>query len=162
MPTAKELPDRAGFAERLNACLVAFGYGERGGDARLAMEFGVKPPVVSAWRSGRHLPAIGKVRRMAQEWSVPVDWLYWGEGAPPPNIGAAAPLYGRSRGTLVKQTESAIDELRLIVGTFAAVMAAKRPAEGEAVARALRRHAPRAKEGLVAEVLAILETPARS
>jgi hypothetical protein len=83
MPTDTTDVDKKGFSERLQAGMKAFGFGGRGGGLAFATRYGVKPPVVTAWKQGRHLPEHGKVRQMAKDWDCAFDWLYYGEGQAP-------------------------------------------------------------------------------
>lgn len=157
MPTDPQRPDPAAFAKRLKLCLTANGYDERGAGKRLAEEFDVKPPVVSDWRKGRYLPTASRVRAMAALWQVPYDWLYWGEGpgpnfAPPPSPKADK---GHARS---KQTERAIDDLRVAVSALYALVAARSSVEAESLAKAMKKHLPAdsLQDSLLTELLSVL------
>jgi hypothetical protein len=137
MPTARELPNPVEFSERLNAVLDARGYGSRGGSERLAKEFGVKPPVASAWRSGRHLPALAKVRRMAQQWDVPENWLYWGEGSAP-TLSTAGLLAAKRAASDVDHVAA----LEWVIGALVGYLAVQSPRATAELDEALKRALP--------------------
>lgn len=165
MPTVTELPDAKAFAARLNRCLAVNGYDERGGNIRLATEYDVRPPVVTDWRKGRHLPSPSKVRRMAQAWRVPYDWLYWGEGNEPSPVRETPPAYLVEPRSSSKR-DDAIYDLRVAVSALYAVMAAERPAEATAIAASLRSKVKperlKDRDGLLGELLSVLDEARRS
>lgn len=87
MPTDNNQPDPMRFAERFNEVLSARGLSKRGINAKLASEYDVSAPTVTQWRQGKYVPEPSKVRKMAREFKVPFEWLYWGEGEPPQFVG---------------------------------------------------------------------------
>lgn len=163
MPTDTELPNAKAFSERLNRCLAMHGYDERGGNSRLAAEYDVRPPVVSDWRKGRHLPSPNKVRRMAQAWRVSYDWLYWGEGPAPSLVRESSPpTYAAPR----KVSDGALYDLRVAVSALYAVMASERPTEAAAIAASLRSKVKperlKDRDGLLSELLSVLDDARRT
>lgn len=157
MPTALVRPDPTSFAARLNDVLAAEGYDDRGGNKRLASEFGVKPPVVSDWRKGRYLPTPARVDAMATRWRIPYEWLYWGRGQRPSLLRGAEHSNPRSA-----QTDRAIDDLRVAVSALVALVAARSPDEASALSVTFRKHLPddSLREGLLSELLSVLDDAA--
>jgi transcriptional regulator with XRE-family HTH domain len=164
MPTAHDLPDPVAFAERLNRVLRARGYVGHGASLRLAKEYGVRAPTVSGWRSGRYLPALGKVKRMAKAWNVPEAWLYWNEGPEPDlsvlNVRAVPKVDGAAT------TEDDVEATKFAIGALASVMSSVRPREATELASAIRTQLKRpenatlARNDFLAALLSIFDSAA--
>jgi len=167
MPTKDELPDAGEFAARLRKVLTAKGFADRGGQERLAKLFGVKPPTVSAWLSGNHLPSTRKAQRMCTIWDLSFEWLYWGKGKGPsfaPGIGAYE-ISPQAPGRVRDQAEPTADELGMVAASLITALAANIPAAATSFAEHLRNRAAAEgaslKTGLLAELLGIVEQDRR-
>lgn len=155
MPTKDELPDAAEFAARFRKILGARGYADRGGQDRLAKLLGVKPPTVSAWLGGRHLPSAMKVQRLCTLWDVEFEWLYWGKGKPPAET--TRPIGVRDQ----QAPYGSPAELRIAIQSLVTSLASNIPAVTTGFAARLRNRAAAegvpVESGLLAELLGIAE-----
>lgn len=71
------------FAERLKALMRAAKDGQSNGPpiaAALAKRHGVREPTVSQWLDGQFLPRADRARKMAADYGVNFEWLYFGTG----------------------------------------------------------------------------------
>ena len=138
----------------------------------VAEYMGVTPGLVSQWATGRRPIPAERAARLAEFLGIEPKALstkYEAISAQVANSSARtirlhAPVDDERRPDLtIARLENDIDSLRLAVGALVTVMTVHRPAEGEAVAKALRRNVPAkfVKQGYIAELLDVLERGAK-
>lgn len=81
MPKLDQKPDPVKFSERLNEVLADAGMPERGRGAELSRLYKVSGPTAFGWLNGEHLPGPARAIRIAADFGVPFEWLYFGRGA---------------------------------------------------------------------------------
>lgn len=138
----------------------------------VAEHMGVSPGLVSQWVTGRRPIPAEKAARLAELVGVEPKALSEKYATVAVQVANSAgggmrlhvPGDERRRDDLViARLENDIDSLRYALGALVTVMTVHRPAEGEAVAKALRRNVPQkfVKQGYIAELLAVLERGAK-
>ncbi|MDQ7996094.1 MAG: helix-turn-helix transcriptional regulator [Luteibacter sp.] len=133
----------------------------------VADQLGVTPAAVSQWASGHRPVPPEKAVKLADVVgtephliSARYAELQTNESGNVVPIRQAADGADERRNDLViARLENDVDSLRYALGALVTVMTVHRPAEGAAVAKAIRKHVPVkfVKQGYVAELLGVLD-----
>jgi transcriptional regulator with XRE-family HTH domain len=133
--------------------------------AAIADQLGVTAGAVSQWASGHRPVPPDKASRLGDivgldpsELSVKYAEMKVHES----NVVPVRNVSGddeRRHDLVIARLENDVDSLRYALGALVTVMTVHRPAEGAAVAKAIRKHVPAkfVKQGYVSELLAVLD-----
>lgn len=133
----------------------------------VAEQMGVTPGLVSQWASGHRPVPPEKAVKLAELVGIEPGRISARYAEFRANdAGNVVPLRqsnehadDRRHDLVIARLENDIDSLRYALGALVAVMTVHRPAEGAAVAKAIRKSVPSkfVKQGYVSELLAVLD-----
>lgn len=134
----------------------------------IARYMGVSDGLVSQWVTGRRPVPADKAVRLAEYMGADpkaISAKYAAVHAQEPVGSAAVPAVNeadadeRRLDLTIARLENDIDSLRFAIAAMVSVMTVHRPAEGAAVAKAMRRHVPAkfVRQGYLAELLDVLD-----
>ena len=137
----------------------------------IADQLGVSAGLVSQWASGHRPVPPEKAAKLGEIVSVEpgklsaryADFQAMDAGNVVPIRKANEHDDERRHDLVIARLENDIDSLRYALGAIVAVMAVHRPAEGAAVAKAIRKGVPAkfVKQGYVSELLGVLDKAAK-
>lgn len=136
----------------------------------VAEQIGVTPAAVSQWASGHRPVPPEKAAKLAELVGSEPNLISARYAELQTNeSGNVVPIRRTAEGAderrhdlVIARLENDVDSLRYALGALVAVMTVHRPAEGAAVAKAIRKHVPTkfVRQGYVAELLAVLDKAA--